>query len=247
MKMNRQIERFANALELQRAAAVSIVRFLNEAIIARGVASIALSGGSTPKAIYELLGAEPLRSQLDWKTVHVFWGDERCVPQTHADSNYRMTNEALLQKISIPQENVHRIQAERSPYEAAELYSEEIRKFFGSKENEFPRFDVMLLGMGEDGHTASLFPGTTILNETKRFVAEVFVSRFNAYRISMSFPVINNAQVIMFLVSGTSKAKILRDVLEGEPNRYPSQGVQPTHGDLYWLIDEAAAPHLQRV
>jgi 6-phosphogluconolactonase len=101
--------------------------------------------------------------------------------------------------------------------------------------------------VGEDGHTASLFPETKILNETKRFVTEVFVSKFNAYRISMTFPVINNSRVIMFLVSGTSKAKILRDVLEGEPNRYPSQGIQPTHGDLYWLIDEAAAPYLQRV
>lgn len=243
--MKSQLQHFATASELQEAAARFIVRLLNEAIRARGTGTLILSGGSTPKAVYELLASEQFRSQLDWKNVHLFWGDERCVPPTHADSNYRMTNEALLQKIPVPPKNVHRIEGERLPREAAELYEKEIRIFFGLKASQRPRFDVTLLGMGEDGHTASLFPGTTILNETKRLVSDVFLPKFNAHRISMTYPTINNSRSILFLISGAGKAKILHEALEGEPNRYPAQRVQPTHGTLFWLVDAAASTDLQ--
>lgn len=243
--MNRQIQRFATASELQTSAACFIVHLLNEAIQIRGRGTLVLSGGSTPKAIYELLASEQFRSQLNWNHVHVFWGDERCVPPSHDDSNFRMTSEALLKKISIPDTNVHRIETECSPKEAAELYEKEIKTFFGLNDNQVPQFDVTLLGMGDDGHTASLFPGTAIVNETERLVSEVFVPKFNAHRISMTYPLINNSRSILFLVSGASKARILYDVLEGEPNRYPAQGVRPGNGTLYWLVDEHAAQQLR--
>ncbi len=240
--MSKQIiDRFATSSELQHAAAVSIVRFLSEAIQLRGMATLCLSGGSTPKAVYELLAGE---HSLDWTKVHFFWGDERCVPPSHTDSNFFMATNAFLQKLSIPQSNIHRIEAERPPTEAAEQYESELRTFFGLRESEMPRFDVTLLGLGEDGHTASLFPGTTILNETQRLVAEVYVEKFKAYRISLTYPVLNNSGVIMFLVSGSGKASILHEILEGEPGRYPAQYVQPADGTLYWLIDEDAASHL---
>jgi 6-phosphogluconolactonase len=239
--MTGELRRYATAAELQRAATEFIARLLDDAIRARGVGTLVLSGGSTPKAIYELLGAEPLRSQLDWNNIHLFWGDERCVLPTHADSNYRMTNSALLEKIEIPDANIHRIQAERRPSDAAELYANEIRNFFKLEDNQLPQFDITLLGMGEDGHTASLFPETTILNETKRLVADVFVPKFNAHRVSMTFPTLNNSRAILFLISGASKAEILRDVLEGAPNRFPAQRVQPTNGALFWFVDDAAA------
>ncbi len=241
------IERFPNAAALQRGAADKIVSLLNEATAQRGRAAILLSGGSTPKAIYELLGEEPLRSNVDWNRVHFFWGDERCVPPTHAESNFRMTSEALLANISVPKANIHRIEAERAPSEAAKLHEGELKNFFSLKENAFPRFDVALLGMGEDGHTASLFPETTILNETKRIVAEVFVPKFNTYRISMTFPTLNNSRTVLFLVSGAGKKQILREVLEEERNRFPAQRVQPTSGKLYWFVDEAAASQLQSI
>lgn len=244
--MKVQLERFENPIALQRAAANAIAKHLNEARAVRGIATLVLSGGSTPKAIYQLLGAEPLRSQLDWNNIHLFWGDERCVPPTHAESNYRMTNRALLEKIEIPDKNIHRIPGEREPRAAAESYEQEIRNFFTLNANELPQFDVTLLGMGDDGHTASLFPDTTILNETNRLVAEVFVPKFNAHRISMTFPVLNNSRTILFLVSGASKAGILREVLEGEPTRFPVQRVQPANGTLHWFVDATAAALLTK-
>lgn len=237
----RTIQRFAMSSELHNAAVVSIVRFLGNAIKLRGLATICLSGGSTPKAVYELLASE---QSFDWVKVHFFWGDERCVPRTHPESNFLMATEALLRKLSISDANIHRIEAEGPPTEAAERYERDLRTFFGLKEKQIPRFDVTLLGLGEDGHTASLFPGTTILNETRRLVAEVYVEKFKAYRISMTYPLLNNSHIIMFLVSGSGKATILHEILEGEPGRYPAQQIQPADGIVYWLIDQQAASHL---
>ncbi len=241
-----QVECFVDATTLQREAANTIAQLLHEAVAQRGNASLVLSGGSTPKAVYELLGAEPLRSQVAWSKVHVFWGDERCVPPTHPDSNFRMAHSALLEKIEIPATNIHRIQAEQHPGAAAASYEEELRTFFRLKASPAPQFDVTLLGMGEDGHTASLFPNTTILSETERLVADVFVPTFNAHRISMTFPALNTSRTIVFLITGKSKAEILRAVLEGEPNRFPAQRIQPTNGRLVWYVDKAAAAKLKR-
>ncbi len=240
--MSKQIiDRFATSSELQHAAAVSIVRFLSEAIQLRGIATLCLSGGSTPKAVYELLADE---HSIDWTKVHFFWGDERFVPPTHPENNFLMATYAFLQKLSIPQSNIHRIEAERPPAETAERYESELRTFFRLKDDELPRFDVTLLGLGEDGHTASLFPGTAILHETQRLVAEVYVEKFKAYRISLTYPVLNNSRVVMFLVSGSGKASILHEIFESERGRYPAQQIQPSDGTLYWLIDKEAASHL---
>jgi 6-phosphogluconolactonase len=238
-----RVERYESASSLQYNAASAIVRFLNEAIAMRGSASLVLSGGSTPKAVYEMIAAEP--ASVPWKNVRLFWGDERCVPPTHPDSNYRMTRDALLSRIAIPDQNIFRIEAELEPRRAAENYAAVMRNEFRLTDGDIPRFDVVMLGLGEDGHTASLFPGTTILDESRKIVAEVFVPKFNAHRISMTFPAINNARTLLFLVSGSGKAGILRAVLEKEPNNYPAQRVKPTHGSLYWLVDAAAAANLQ--
>ncbi len=235
---------FSSSAELQQEAARSIVREVSSAVAARNRATLALSGGSTPKAVYELLAQEAGRAHLDWNTVHLFWGDERCVPPDAQESNYRMVHEALLQSIAIPQANIHRIEAERSPKEAAERYQQELRSFFALGPKGFPHFDLILLGLGEDGHTASLFPETPILSEDKRLVAEAFVPQLRASRISMTFPTINHARTVMFLVAGAAKARILHNVLEGPFGVYPAQRVQPIDGTLLWLVDADAAAFL---
>lgn len=237
MSENPIIKAFTTVEELQKYAAGMIARLLNEGIGERGNASIALSGGSTPKGVYQRLGGEPFLSQVDWMRVHLFWGDERCVPPDHRDSNFRMTDEALLRKIHVPAANIHRIRAELPPADAATLYEEDIRSYFGGAR---PVFDVMLLGLGEDGHTASLFPGTSIVSEQARYVADVFVPEFNARRISLTLPVINAARMIIFLATGNNKAAIARDVIAGKGN-YPAGLVKPGTGMLFWLLDDAAA------
>ncbi len=242
--MSRMVRVFSSAEELQREAARAIVGEAERALAERRTFSLVLSGGSTPKAVYERLAAEMTHTPVAWESIHLFWGDERCVPPDHAESNFRMVNEALLRRTNIPRTNIHRIEAERSPKEAAERYENEIRQFFMLEKNQFPRFDLVLLGLGDDGHTASLFPGTSILGETVRLVAEGFVPKLNAHRISMTLPTINNARAVMFLVAGASKAKILYEVLEGPIGQYPAQRVQPTGGTLQWLVDADAAAFL---
>ncbi len=242
--MSRMVHVFSSLEELHRSAAHAIVHEAQKAVAARGLFSLVLSGGSTPKAVYEQLAGEMTHSHVTWENVHVFWGDERCVPPDHAESNYRMVHETLLRRITIPPTNIHRIEAELPPKDAAERYEKELRLFFMLKEKEFPRFDLILLGLGEDGHIASLFPGTPILTETKRLVAETFVPKLKANRISMTLPTINNARALMFLVAGASKAKILYEVLETTSDHYPAQRVQPTDGLLLWFVDADAAAFL---
>ena len=232
---------------LVQAAAEQIARALIESVRARGRASVALSGGSTPRGVYSLLASDQFRSNIPWQGVHLFWGDERCVPPTDAESNYRMVNDALLQFIRIPVENVHRIVGEGNPAEAAALYERELRQVFGLQEDGVPRFDLMLLGLGEDGHTASLFPGTSAVNETTRLVTELYVEKLNAYRVTLTFPVINHSRQVVFLVSGKSKAPILREVLQNSLLTYPAQLVHPSSGELHWLVDQDAASRLETV
>ena len=245
MTPQNNIRRFASADDLQRGAAEIIVRILDDTIAFRGVASLSLSGGSTPKAIYELLAHGEFRSSVEWTKVHVFWGDERCVPPSHPESNYRMACESMLDTVRIPKSNIHRIPAEKTPDQAAESYERELKSFFGN--TSLPRFDLMLLGMGDDGHTASLFPGTSILDEHTRLVANVFVAKLKVHRVSLTYPVINNSESILILVSGSGKAAMLRDVIAGHPDRYPIQRVDPTHGSLLWLVDEDAASRLNTI
>jgi len=220
----------------QRAADVEGARF-----------TVALSGGGTPKALYRLLAAPPYVGQIPWERVHLFWGDERHVPPDDAESNYRMVREALLSKITIPAENVHRVRTEApDAADVARDYADNIRGFFQLQPNQWPRFDLVLLGLGPDGHTASLFPGTDALRDTTGLVAAPWVEKFDAHRITLTAPAINNAAAVAFLVAGAAKAGVLSAVIEGprDPDRLPAQLIAPTDGALLWMLDEAAAGSL---
>ena len=201
---------------------------------------VALSGGSTPQALYELLANpnEPFRGQIPWPNIHFFWSDERHVPPGHPDSNYHLANTVMLSRVPVSQNNIHRVHAENSDAaQAAQEYEEEIQAVTGE---HLPQLDLVLLGLGTDGHTASLFPGSEVLHETERLVAAPWVEKLNTYRITMTLPLLNNASSVVFLVSGSEKAEIVKEVLEG-PKRYPAQAVSPTSGKLLWLLDKEAA------
>lgn len=239
---------FPDAESISQAAAGEFVRAATEALSARGRFTVALSGGSTPQRLYQLLAGPPYRTQVDWKRVDVFWGDERCVPPDHRDSNYRMAREAMLDRLPIPADHVHRIEAGRADRaSAARDYQTTIARVFGVEPTgEPPALDLVLLGMGPDGHTASLFPGTTALKETQKWVVVNFVPRFATDRITLTVPILTRAREVLFLVAGTDKAERLAEVLEGprDPNRLPSQLIQPTAGALHWYVDRSAAARL---
>ncbi len=233
--------------ELFAAAAEEVVRAANEAVAQRGRFSIALAGGSTPKSLYNLL-ATNARTSLPWDRMFFFWGDERHVPPTDPDSNYRMADESMLSKIPVAPGNVFRIKTENPDAAGiAEDYEQTLRKFFALDSGQFPRFDLILLGMGPDGHTASLFPGTAALQEKSRLVVANWVEKMKASRISLTLPVLNAAAEVAFLVSGTDKAPALQGVLESDApgEQYPAKLVQPSKGKLIWLIDRAAASQLK--
>ena len=234
---------YPDAASLARAAAEHCVTLAAEAIAARGRFAVALSGGSTPCATYALLATEEFDARVDWSRVHVFWGDERCVPPDHPDSNYRMARQALLDKTSIPTENVHRIRGELPPDQAATAYQAELEAVLGAG----GRFDLISLGMGEDGHTASLFPGTAALHEQTRWVVAHYVGKLSVWRVTLTPVAINAAAHVTFLVSGAGKAERLREVLDGphQPDVLPAQIVRPTDGRLLWLADAAAAVHVR--
>ena len=207
----------------------------------RGQFNVALSGGSTPKAMFALLTTDAYSQRVAWDKVHVFWGDERSVPPDDPDSNYRMAREAFLSHVPLPEANIHRIESERPLEEAAQNYQQTLRQHFGGA--GFPRFDLILLGMGGDGHTASLFPQTAALDETNALTVPNFVPQLNTWRVTLTVPVINQARQVTFLVVGAGKAERLHDVLRGthDPQRLPSQLIAPTDGTLTWLLDQAAA------
>ncbi len=240
-----EIRVLLDAESLAQAAAEIVVQKAQSVLAGRGQFNLVLSGGSTPRRLYQLLAAEPYRDQINWLNVHVFWGDERCVPPDHLDSNYRLAKEALLDHIPLPPENIHRINGELEPIAAAQDYQEELANHFGDAE---PSFDLVLLGMGDDGHTASLFPHTSALQETTRWVIANYVSQKQVWRITLSAAAINAASTVMFLVAGADKAIALKDVLQGEhhPQERPSQLIAPRSGDLHWLVDQAAANLLKR-
>lgn len=237
-----------NSAALSRAAADEFLRAARAAIEQRGHFTVALSGGSTPKAIFGLLAADEAagRDKLPWDKVQIFFGDERHVPPDHPDSNYRMASEALLSKVPIPPANVHRIRAELDAARAALEYEKELRSAFGSNAGEIPRFDLIMLGMGPDGHTASLFPGSAALRERAALVAANWVEKFNSHRLTFTFPLLNAAAEVLFVAGGADKAGMLRNVLHGDPSgqTYPAQDVRPASGRLLWLVDEAAASKL---
>ncbi len=250
MPSTRSIEVLANAADLFHAAAEEFVGAARTAIGAQGRFTVALAGGSTPKALYSLLAAS--YADFAWNRVFLFFGDERHVPPTDPQSNYRMVNESLLSKITIPAENVFRVSAENpDAAAAASEYEARLRRFFElrtiDRPGEFPRFDLILLGMGPDGHTASLFPDSAALDEESRLVVSNWVAKFNTDRITFTFPVLNHAHEVMFMTSGADKADMLHQVLEvTNTPPFPCQRVQPSDGKLLWMIDEPAAAKLTR-
>ena len=202
--------------------------------------SIGLSGGSTPKTLYQLLAdpGQEFRNRFPWSHTHFFWTDERHVGPESPDSNYRMVHDAMLARVQVPQANIHRMFGElKNAEHAASDYEKELKKFFGNS----PRLDLVLLGMGVDGHTASIFPGSDVLNEREQLVAAPWVDKLNGYRLTMTLPILNNAAAVLFLVSGEEKAEMLREVLRHPESQYPVQAIQPTNGSLTWLVDSAAA------
>lgn len=242
-----EIRVLPDANALARAAADEFSRLARESVAARGRFTVALSGGSTPKAIFALLARDYANGHaLPWGKIHIFFGDERHVPPDHADSNFRTANENLLSKVPIPAANVHRIEGERDAADAAARYEAGLRSTFGNSSGPVPRFDLIMLGMGADGHTASLFPGSTALHERQALVCATWVEKFQGRRITFTFPLINAAACVMFVAGGADKATMLRHVLRGDPSgqAYPAQQIRPANGRLLWLLDEASASAL---
>lgn len=230
--------------ELTRQVANAIVQIAHKAIELNGQFVISLSGGKTPKSLYALLAQEEFAQQVCWEKVHLFWGDERCVPRDHVDSNYGMVFDALICQVRIPGENIHAPSRQAdNPRESAIDYQDQLRQFFTLKENDLPAFDLVLLGLGLDGHTASIFPGEEAICQSKELVTAVYVEKFDAYRLTLTLPVINNARNVFFLVEGKDKAQILCQVLQGTTARYPAQMVAPK-GHLVWWLDGQAAAQL---
>jgi len=239
---------YADLDELSQAAAELFAQRAQAAFWSQGHFTVALAGGSTPQPVYERLATPGFRVTIPWEATHFFWGDERCVPPDQPDSNYRMALEALLSKAPAPPANIHRMAGEQPPHAAAEAYAETLRDVFGLAGDELLRFDLILLGMGSDGHTASLFPGAEVLHEQTRLVAAHYVEKLKAYRLTLTPPVINNAALVVFLVAGAGKAETLRRVLQGPyvPDELPAQIVRPANGHLVWMVDEAAASMLDQ-
>lgn len=241
---NREIIICRDNDELSRKAAEQFVALARQASAARGRFSVALSGGSTPKALYSLLATGEFGERLAWRQIHFFWGDERCVPPDHAESNFRMVEESLLSKIPVSSKNVHRMNGAIEPAVTAATYEAELRQFFSSSQEKLPRFDLILLGLGEDGHTASLFPDSSALSETERWVATTYVQKLEAHRLTLTLPVINNAAQITFLIAGQSKAAVVKKILASQDTNAPAARIKPADGKLSWFITRDAASDL---
>jgi len=240
-----EIQVVKDLAEISRTAAEMIIHQATAMETCGAPFTLALSGGSTPRMLHERLSHEPaVTRRVPWNNLHFFWGDERHVPPEDPQSNFRMARETLFASAPVPAPNIHRVPAEEpDAVVAAEKYERELRSFFNLKPGQWPRFDCVLLGIGADGHTASLFPATKALKETRRLVAANWVEKFQCHRITMTVPVLNQAAQVIFLVSGRQKAEILKAILEGDyrPDLLPAQLIRPVDGKLLWLVDEAAA------
>jgi len=227
-------------------AASVFVEFAESAITSKGNFYVAVSGGSTPRRTFALLSSE-YRDKVKWDCVQFFWVDERCVPKEHKESNFKLVYDLLLSKVPLPEVNIHRIRGEQDPAQEALRYEKDIKTSFDVE--GFPVFDLIMLGMGEDGHTASLFPNSDALNETERLAIPVYVEKLKSQRITLTLPVLNNAACVLFLVSGSSKSDVLSYILgsEGKKYKYPAGLVNPAHGELIWLVDKEAAAKLKQV
>lgn len=245
VKTKVQVQVFSDLEKISHKAAQMFVNISRNCIASQRKFSAALSGGSTPRRLYTLLSSDQYRNEVYWPSVHFFWADERCVPKEHEESNFKTAFDRLLSKVPIPDENIHRIRGEEDPDKGARDYEEDVRKFFGISGS--PMFDLVILGMGEDGHTASLFPGSKSLDERVRLALPVYLEKPNWNRITLTLPVLNNAAQIIYLVAGRSKAAVLSEILGGghKKDDYPAGLINPTHGRLVWLLDREASSKLK--
>lgn len=238
---------YPDADALNHAVAQCWVDLAGQAIAANGEFHVALSGGTTPRALYERLASAEFVSRIAWPQVHVWFGDERMVAPDHADSNYHMAQQALLRHVPLVPANIHRIEGERVvACEAAQAYQSQLVAYLPLSTQGVPQFDLVLLGLGPDGHVASLFPGTAILQERARYVGAVFVQKLNAWRISLTLPVIDNARHVVVLVSGVGKAGIVREIFAAQAKggaRHPAEMINPA-GVMDWYLDTAAAQYI---
>lgn len=232
-----EVKIFPGVESLNRSAASLIVEIAAQSLAAKNNFSVALAGGSTPEALYRLLASEEFKNELDWSKTLVFFGDERCVAPDAAESNYRMANDALLARVPLPPENVFRLRGEIEPEKSAAEYESVIKKTLGAR----ARFDLILLGMGDDGHTASLFPNTEAVCETEKLVAANRVEKLKARRLTLTFRAVNQAKNVLFLVAGAKKAEIVKKVLAGENANLPASLVKPVEGKCVWFLDAEAA------
>lgn len=236
-----RVEVWRDLAEVSERAAELLIGVARESTSEHDRFTLALAGGSTPKALYELLATDPKSTRIQWEQTHLFWTDERCVPPTDSQSNYRMAHETLLAHVNVPPEQIHRMHGEDEPRHAAEAYASDLEKCFGTGD---PRFSLILLGMGDDGHTASLFPTSPALADKTHTVAANYVEKLSTHRLTMTLRTLNAASTIIFLVSGESKAKALSSVFgskDKEDSALPARLVKPTKGELIWLVDEPAA------
>jgi len=243
MEPQNKIQIFQTHEELAEASVKFIIETAKQAIETNGRFVISLSGGHTPERLYTLLSKPPFRDQVQWNKTFVFWGDERCVPPDDKQNNANMARTLLLDLIDIPPLNINAVPVELPPRKAANEYENTLKRFFGK---EAPRFDIILLGLGENGHTASLFPDAGIIFESHNWIMEVYVPEQKMFRITMTPDLINQAHNIIFLVEGENKAAILKTVLTADyqPDKFPAQRIKPLNGNLYWFIDSKAAAHL---
>ncbi len=239
-----EIHVFRDQSSLFQSAAIMIAEIANAAVADHGKFTFVLSGGSSPKGLFTLLASGKV-PHIPWDKRYFFWGDERHVPPDDPDSNYRMARESMLTKLGVSEDHIFQVHSEDASAEsAARNYEEQIRSFFNLKAGEFPRFDLVLLGMGPDGHTASLFTNSDALQEKNHLVVSNWVEKFNTHRITMTFPVLNNAANVLFLATGAEKSPILKEVLENSASGLPAQKIRPASGRLIWMLDEPAASKL---
>jgi 6-phosphogluconolactonase len=232
-----EVKIFETVDDLNKAVCNFIVDIANEAVEKRNSFVMALSGGSTPNKMYSLLAQPPYLNQMPWQSTFVFWGDERCVPLDDEQNNAHTAQTEFLSRVPIPSENIYPIPVNQSPGEAALSYEHSLQLVFGKQK---PVFDLILLGLGDDGHTASLFPGTDVLHKTDRLVKEVYVPTVKMHRVTFTLPLINMATNVLFMVTGNKKAEILKHVITDNTNTYPAQMVAPASGNLNWYVDKEA-------
>lgn len=231
---------YSNVETQSMAAAELFAKKVCQAVEERGRCNVVLAGGGTPRLMYELLAGKPYCSAIPWAKVHVYWGDERCVPANHQLSNQLMARQSFLDHVPIPEANIHPIVYDGSPSMAAEQYEQVLQATF---KGQTPQFDLVFLGVGDNGHTASLFPDTEALKIQDSWVSEVYIAEQDIYRVTLTAPILNQAATIVFLVTGSTKAQVLKEVIEGPPDhtRLPAQLIKPVHGEIYWLLDQGAA------